>query len=205
MSVAEENGLQLGLHIIGDAAMEQALRVLAEIRGGYVKSMVTHRLIHCQVTKESQIEKMAALGLAAEIQPVFLQTDMHWAVNRLGRKRLQTSYCWRTMDQAGLFMTGGSDSPVEDINPWPGIFTAVTRRDSQGNFAADWNGDESLSLEKALAIYTSAGARLAQWNRLGEIAPGMTADLAVYNTFRDNLADNKPDQVLIEGTTVYQR
>lgn len=205
MKIAEENGIQLGLHIIGDAAMEQALTVLSGVRGGYVKGAIPHRLIHCQVLNLSQLKRMAALGLVAEIQPVFLQTDMHWAGSRLGRERLQTSYCWRTMDRAGLFLTGGSDSPVEDINPWPGVSAAVTRTDKAGNYAGEWEQDEALDLDRALEIYSSAGAKLARWNTLGRIQAGMTADIAVYQRFDPNLAENKPDQVLIEGTIVYQR
>lgn len=204
MVLAEENGIQLAMHAIGDAAMEQAIRILADVRGGYKKGNTMHRIVHCQVTNRSQIERMVALGLAAEIQPVFLQTDMHWAESRLGKSRLQTSYCWRTMDEAGVFLSGGSDSPVEDINPWPGIYAAVTRKDRKGNYAEAWSLDESLTLPRALEIYTAAGAELAGWNT-GCLAPGMAADLAVYSRFNQNLAGNKPDQVLVDGITVFKR
>lgn len=203
MMLAEDNGVQLAMHAIGDAAMEQAIRVLAKIRGGF-SGGIMHRMIHCQVTRIDQIQRMVALGLMAEIQPVFLQTDMHWASSRLGKERLQTSYCWRTMDQSGLFLSGGSDSPVEDINPWPGVYTAVTRKDRSGNYAGEWEQDESLSLERALEIYTAAGAKLANWNT-GFLREGKAADIAVYNCFDQGLAANKPDQVLIEGTTVFMR
>lgn len=205
ISVAEANGIQMAMHAIGDAAMEQAIRVLAEVRGGYTQGQLMHRVIHAQVTNKSQLERMVALGMMAEIQPVFLQTDMHWAASRLGKARLQSSYCWRTMAEAGLFLTGGSDSPVEDINPWPGVYAAVTRRDGNGNYAAQWAEDESLALEKALAIYTSAGAALAGWNALGQLKSGMWADLAVYNSLDENYAANKPDQVIIDGNIVFQR
>ncbi|NLO88092.1 MAG: amidohydrolase [Firmicutes bacterium] len=205
MATAEEKGVQLALHAIGDAAVEQALTLLAEVRGGYRRGRIRHCLIHCQVVSREQLARMAALGFIAEVQPGFLRTDMHWAKSRLGAERLQASYCWRTMADAGVFMTGGSDAPVEDINPWLGIDAAVLRRDGNGTYAGDWRRDESLTLEKALALYTAAGAEAAGWET-GVIAGGKAADLAVYECFSaENLSANSPAQVFVNGIKVYQR
>lgn len=206
VTIAEENRIQLAVHAIGDRATEQFLRVLAQVRGGSNPGPVRHRIVHFQVVNSSQIQRARAMGLAIEIQPVFLRTDMHWAESRLGHERLQTSYCWQTMDRAGLFLSGGSDSPVEDINPWLGVATAVSRRDGSGKFADAWEQDESLALERALELFTAAPAGLAGWNELGRIAQGSIADLAVYSEFdRVNLSLNKPDQVLVQGNIVYRR
>lgn len=206
LSLAEEKGIQMAMHVIGDAALAQAIRVLSQIRGGYRQGKVMHRLVHSQVTNPTQLKQIVGLGMMAEIQPGFLQTDMHWAGTMLGRERLQTSYCWRSMEEAGVFLTGGSDSPVEDMNPWLGIATAVTRKDGSGALAQGWEKDESLSLEKALNIYTAAPAELAGWRNLGRIQSGMAGDLGVYNYFDlENLSETKPNQTLIQGTIVYQR
>lgn len=206
VAIAEEHGIQLAVHAIGDRAVEQFLRVLAQVRGGCKPGPIRHRMVHFQVTNISQIQRAKALGLAIEIQPVFLQTDMHWAESRLGQERLQTSYCCRTMERAGLFLSGGSDSPVEDINPWLGVSAAVTRRDAAGNYAAAWQGNECLELEKALSLFTAAPADLARWKELGRIAPGKIADLAVYSQFDpENLRVTRPNQVLVQGSIVYQR
>lgn len=205
VATAEQRGIQLAVHAIGDRAVEQFLGILEEVRG-LKPGPVRHRIVHFQVTNISQINRAKGLDLAVEIQPAFLQTDMHWAECRLGRKRLQTSYCWQTMEKAGLYLSGGSDCPVEDINPWRGVAAAVTRQDGRGNFAASWQRDESLGLERALSLFTSAGAWLAGWQQLGSIRPGKIADLALYSQFDpDNLWDTRPDQVLIQGNTVYQR
>lgn len=206
VTIAEEHGIQLAVHAIGDRAAEQFLRVLAQVRGGCKPGPVRHRIVHFQVTNINQIQRAKALALAIEIQPAFLQTDMHWAESRLGKERLQTSYCWRTMERAGLFLSGGSDSPVEDINPWLGVAASVTRRDQAGTYAAAWQGDESLKLERALSLFTAAPAELAGWKDLGSIAPGRFADLAVYSQFElENLRINRPDQVIVQGDIVYER
>lgn len=205
-ALAEEKGIQIAMHTIGDAALDQAIRILKEVRGDYMPGRIMHRVIHCQIANKIQLEQMVALGMMAEIQPGFLPTDMHWAEDRLGKERLQNSYCWRSMEQAGIFMTGGSDAPVEDINPWLGIAAAVTRKDQDGVYASAWQRDESLTLEETLRLYTAAAAKLADWQHLGRLQPGMQGDIGVYTRFDgENLADNKPDQVLVDGTIVFQR
>lgn len=204
MAIAEANGTQLAAHVIGDGASEQFLRVLAKVRGGYKPGPVSHRLVHFQITNNSQIQRAKSLGLVIEIQPVFLPTDSQFALERVGRHRLQTSYCWRTLDGAGLFLTGGSDAPVEDPNPWPGVAAATAPRGPEQY--SDWEQDESLGLERALSLFTSASAELAGWRDSGTLRPGSRADLAIYPQFdRENVAVTKPDRVLIQGTTVYQR
>lgn len=205
VTIAEESGIQLAVHAIGDRAAEQFLRILREVRGAK-PGRVRHRIVHFQVTNIDQINRAKALDLAIDIQPGFLPTDMQWAESRLGRKRLQTSYCWRTMDKAGLYLSGGSDAPVEDINPWRGVAVAVTRQDGRGNFAAAWQKDESLTLTRSLSLFTAAAAGVAGWQQLGTIGPGNLADLGLYSQFDpDNLWETRPDQVLIQGNTVYQR
>lgn len=205
-TLAEENGVQIAMHAIGDAALDQAIRVLKKVRGEERPGQIMHRIIHCQIANKTQLKQIVALGMMAEIQPGFLPTDMHWAEDRLGKERLQNSYCWRSMEQAGIFMTGGSDAPVEDMNPWLGIAAAVTRKDRDNIYASAWQRDESLTLSETLALYTSAAAKLAGWQHVGRLQPGMWGDIGVYNRFdEENLAGNKPDQVLVDGTIVYQR
>jgi predicted amidohydrolase YtcJ len=108
------------------------------------------------------------------------------------------------MAEAGIFLTGGSDAPVEDLNPWLGIAAAVTRRDRDGVLAPGWQRDEYLGLEEALSLYTSAPAELAGW-QTGRLIPGCAGDVAVYAEFdREDLAGNKPEKTIINGTIVYQ-
>ncbi|MTI95163.1 MAG: amidohydrolase [Firmicutes bacterium] len=205
VAFAEQHSVTLALHAIGDRAIEQALNAIAAVRGADSPGPVKHRLIHCQVTNTRQIKRMRNLGIIIEIQPGFLQTDMDWVWSRVGTDRLQTSYCWRSLAQSGLVLTGGSDAPVEDLNPWHGIATAVTRTNQAGEPARGWNRPEALDLPQALTAYTAASA-LLMGSDFGSVAAGKWADLAVYNDFDcDKLAANRPNRVIIAGQTVYQR
>ncbi len=205
--LAEQEGIQLALHAIGDAAVEQALDVLGSVgrQDDNTPRRLPHRLIHCQVMAPGQVERMAEQGLVGEFQPVFLQTDKDWVASRLGHERLQFSYCWRDMWNQGVVLTGGSDAPVEDMNPWWGIHTAVTRCDNENNPAVGWDRDQSLMLEQALQAFTANSARLTGWNT-GQVRQGFRADLAYYESFsRTQLWENSPSALYIDGDLVWKK
>ena len=90
------------------------------------------RIIHAQMANPELIERMAKLPVVLDIQPSFFLTDLHWIKDRVGEKRANMSYTWKTYQEAGLMMTGGSDCPVEMFSPWNGIYSLVARKDLDG-------------------------------------------------------------------------
>jgi hypothetical protein len=80
----------------------------------------------------------------------------------------------------GLVLAGGSDAPVESIAVLPGLYAAVTRQDAKGWPAGGWHPEERMSIEEALALFTS-GAAYAAFEEAdrGRIAPGLRADFTV--------------------------
>lgn len=75
---------------------------------------------------------MKQLPLVLDIQPIFLCTDLHWIGERIGTEREKGTYAWKTLQDAGMIITGGSDCPVETYDPIKGIYAAVTRKDFDG-------------------------------------------------------------------------
>ncbi len=69
-------------------------------------------------------DRMAALGVTASVQPAFLASEVEWLPKRLG-PRVDRTYSFRAMAEAGVPMVGGSDCPVEAPNPWEGIAAAA--------------------------------------------------------------------------------
>ncbi|MDP3058214.1 MAG: amidohydrolase family protein, partial [bacterium] len=140
-------GLQVAIHAIGDYTVGQCLTAIELAQGGDISRR--HRIIHCQVLRADLIDRMSRAGIIAEIQPVFLITDHHWTESRLGLERLSFAYCWKTLIERGVKCAGGSDSPVEDINPLLGIHAAVNRTDLQGAPAGGWLPTQRLSIPEA--------------------------------------------------------
>ncbi len=86
------------------------------------------------------------------------------------------------MAEFGIPMGGGSDSPVETLDPLWGIYCAVTRQDAQGWPEGGWNPQERLTVDQAVYLYTRGGAYQSfEENIKGMIAPGYLADLAVLS------------------------
>ena len=60
---------------------------------------------------------------------------------------------WKTMLDVGMTIGGGSDSPVETLNPLWGIYCAVTRKDEHKP-EGGWHPTERLSVYEAVSLYT---------------------------------------------------
>ena len=60
------------------------------------------------------------------------------------------------------------------MNPFYGLYAALTRQDEQGNPPGGWHPEQRLTLEEALRAYT-AGSAFAAFadDRLGILKPGM--------------------------------
>src|SRR5262249_43543207 len=129
------------------------------------------------------IPRMVEAHAIASMQPTHATSDMPWAEARVGHERIKGAYAWRTMLDKGVPVAGGSDFPVEEVNPLLGIYAAVTRQDGTGKPAGGWYPDQRMSLDEAIAAFTR-GAAYAQFaeERRGVIAVGRAADLTVFDS-----------------------
>jgi predicted amidohydrolase YtcJ len=108
-------------------------------------------------------------------------------------------------------MALGSDFPVEIVNPFWGLYAAITRQDAKGMPAGGWHPEQRLSLEEALRGFT-AGAAYAAFadERLGVLKPGLRADLTVVDRdlFKVSPADlllAKVTLTIVDGAVVFER
>ncbi len=179
---AHRLGNQVGCHAIGDGAAALFLDAVAESQRRHPRPDARHRMIHCQILSEPLMVRMAALGVVGDIQPVFLRSDGHWFVDRVGPERAATSYSWRSMQQHGIALCGGSDCPIEPLNPWYGVHLAVHRQDLTGFPPGGWQPAQRLTVAEAMRLYTAGPAYAAFEEAFrGRLVPGMAADLAVLD------------------------
>jgi hypothetical protein len=90
------------------------------------------RIEHAQVIRKEDVRRFAELGIIASMQPSQASDDMRWADARLGAVRVDGAYAWRWFQGAQVPLAFGSDFPVEIVNPFWGIYAAITRADAQG-------------------------------------------------------------------------
>ncbi|WP_295848013.1 amidohydrolase [Tardiphaga sp.] len=173
-------GYQLAIHAIGDAAIEQVLSGIE--RAGTPDNPVLgrrHRIEHCGFLSDSQIARMAAIGIDPVPQPVFMYEFGELYVTNVGQARTDVAYPMRKWVDAGLHPAASSDAPVSTTDPFKNLFTMTTR---MSNRHAVLGEGERLSMEEAVHAYTYFGAytQFAE-ARVGRLVPGQLADIAVFS------------------------
>ena len=90
------------------------------------------------------------------MQPSHLLTDMKWATDRLGPERIKYAYAWKSFLDHHVVLAFGTDYPVELINPFRGLYSAITRQNEAGT--QTFQPQEKISLNEAIYAYTQASA-----------------------------------------------
>jgi predicted amidohydrolase YtcJ len=189
-------GLQASIHAIGDAAIDSALVALTRAVEAHPRGAVRHRIEHCGLPLPALHSRLAAIGVVAVIQPPFLHFHGDLYVRNLGQERSRWLYPAKTL--LGLCMVAGSsDGPVvPDCSPLFGIRVAMTRRSSSQQVIG---GEEALSFEAALRLYTTGAATAAAEElQKGSLSPGKLADLVVLGADPAQVRPEEVDQVPIE-------
>ena len=171
---AQERGMQVGVHAIGDAAIEQAIaswEKVAEKVGRDAVRRLGHRIEHFECSTDDHLIRAAALGLRASVQPAF---DAFWGgesglyAERIGWERARLMNRFASMVNAGLLAGAGSDSTVTPMDPM--LSLAALR-----NHHVE---DERLGRVEALRLVTTGARALATGPSLaGTLEPGAPADL----------------------------
>jgi predicted amidohydrolase YtcJ len=225
-------GFQLGFHAIGDRANEIALNAFAAAeqvahpanQAGPPRrpdsAIVTEdspspvdparlrfRIEHAQVLLPADFNRFASEGVIASMQPSHLLTDMNWAADRLGSDRAKYAYAWKTFLDHNVTLAFGTDYPVEPINPFRGLYAAVTRQNEAGT--KTYQPQEKITIQEAIYAYTQASA-FAEFreHQKGRLEPGFLADFIVLDhdpttATPQELLHTKVLRTVVNGETVY--
>ena len=175
---AHQQGMQVAVHCIGDGCLDLVLNSLEKALTEFPREDHRHGIVHCQITRPDQLERIAKLKLHVYAQSIFLDYDLHIVEDRVGKALAQSSYSWKTVMDQGVCVSNGSDCPVELPNVMGGIQCAVTRCDLKG--AGPYLPAEAFTVQQALDSFTKAGARASFEEAVkGQIRPGMLADFVV--------------------------
>jgi predicted amidohydrolase YtcJ len=202
---ADSVGLWPQVHAIGDEAIDTLLTIYGQAMARNGERERRFRIIHSQVLRDSSVaRRYKQLGVIAEVQPYHAIDDMRWMEERIGA-RSRWAYAFRTLHDAGVMLTFGSDWPGTNAawytaDPMKVIYAAVTRRTLDGKPEGGWFPQERVDLETALRAYTANNAYAAgEEATKGTIAVGKLADLTVLSR---NLFEIRPEQIK-DVTAVY--
>lgn len=178
VSYAHSQGMQLAIHAIGDACLDQVLNAIEKAVAAYPRDDHRHGVVHCQISRADQLERISGLGMRVYAQSIFLDYDNHIVEKRVGRELAATSYHWKTLMKKGISVSNGSDCPVELPNVMAGMECAVTRTALDGT--GPYLPEEAFSVREALDSFTIRGAEASfEEAYKGRIAPGYLADFTV--------------------------
>ena len=174
---AHGEGLQIAVHCESEGSIEQVLRAMEKALEKLPRKDHRHRIEHLELPTFNQIRRMAKAGIMASMQPAFIpafigEKDMASYEALLGKTRLQRVHPYRTILDAGIPVSGGSDSPVTPYDPLKGIQAAVLHP----------NPLQRITVFEAMQMFTSTAAFSAfEENEKGTLETGKYADLVVLN------------------------
>lgn len=188
---AHRKGYQLACHAIGDAAIGQLITAYEKALAAHPDPDRRHRIEHCGFSTPQQHERMRKAGIYPCPQQVFIYDFGDAYISVLGEERALSSYPLKTWKDLGFKPATGSDSPVSHPNPYPNIYSMLTRKTGKGTVM---DARERVTIEEALQVYTEYGAFSQKLENVkGRLIPGQAADIAVFSR---NMLTARPEDIL---------
>lgn len=179
--LAAANGVQLGVHAIGDRANREVLDIYdATFKANPSVTDWRWRIEHAQHLAASDIPRFGQLRVIASMQGIHATSDAPYVRARLGEERVaEGGYVWQKLMKSGAIVSNGTDVPVERIDPMPNLHATITRRLKDGT---QFFPDERMTRQEALKSYTWNAAYAAKEETLkGSLAVGKLADITVLS------------------------
>ncbi|TYR82147.1 amidohydrolase [Priestia megaterium] len=197
----------VAIHAIGDLALEY---VVDSIEQYPPADGQRDRIIHAQILRADLIERIKKLPAVLDIQPRFLASDFPWVIDRIGEENLDYCYAWKTLLKEGVMCAGGSDAPIEPVDPLLGIHAAVSRKTASAA-ETQYIANEKLTVFEAIQLFTLGSAQAVKQEHIkGVIQKNYIADFTVFekDLFKVNVDDIPSIDVLftvIDGEIVYTK
>jgi len=208
--IAIKHGFQVNTHAIGDRANREVLDIYERtFKANPGKTDLRWRDEHAQHISPSDIARFKQLGVIASMQGIHTISDGPWVDKRLGAERTRlTSYPWRSLWDAGVVVTNGTDVPVEKIDPIPSFWGSVARKTADGTVFLP---EQRVTREEGLRAYTINNAFAAfEEKEKGSITVGKLADLVVLTKNimtvpEDEIPTARVAMTILGGKVVYER
>lgn len=179
-TLAKANNLQLCTHAIGDSANRTILKLYSQILPK--NNLKRWRIEHAQVVNYNDYMYYSDYSIIPSVQPTHAISDMPWVEKRIGTERLHSAYAYKSLLNVSGTIALGTDFPVEAINPLATFYTAVARKDKEGNPEMGFLKENALSRFEALKGMTIwAAYSVFQEKKKGSLQIGKQADIIILD------------------------
>ena len=207
---ANELGITIHIHTIGDGAVKMALDAFEKANSG---AKYRNAITHMQLVQPADFDRIAKLGVVAVANPFWFAKELSeyekLTVPFLGKERAENQYPMKSLFDRGIVVTQATDYPVTvDINPLLGIQRGIIRQ-VPGEPETLLNPKECVTFEQMMQAATiNAAYELKCEDILGSITVGKNADLVVLDSdittcAPENITDAKVLRTMIGGEWVY--
>ena len=182
VATADQRGLQVMIHAIGDEANKIILDLFQQVADQNGARDRRFRIEHAQHLRPTEIPRFGKQQVIASMQPYHCADDGRWCYKRIGPERAKGTYAFRTLLDTGAVLAFGSDWTVAPLNPMEGLKAAVTRQTLDGKNPNGWIPEQKISLAEAIRAYT-VGSAYAEFQEKvkGSLTPGKLADLVLLD------------------------
>ena len=197
-------GFQPVIHAMGDKAVDAALKVIEQSSKRQLGKAVRFRIEQAAVLNKELIEHLRTQKVIVSVQPRVIASEFSvWsATEHLGVERARWLYPLKTLLEEGVRVVGGSDCPMEPLNPLLGMQEAMMREEFS---------EQRISVEEALRMYTvDAAYSSGEENVKGSIGEGKLADLTILTCDplmiqQKKIKDINIEMAIIDGRVVYSK
>ena len=193
-------GIPVAIHSIGDAAVKASIDAFESAQNNPVP--YPNRVEHVEMVHFEDILRFKALGVAASMQPNHATNSIAYVPKRVGTKREQRAYVWKSMLDANVPLVYGADYPTSPLSPLTQMADAMFRISPFGlNDGKPWHPEQAVEFEDALLAYTQAGANLTPWkDSIGSISKGKWADFVILDNVVPSPMDESFRKITVDKT-----
>lgn len=201
---ANDAGLQVAIHAIGDLAIRNAVDTIEEV----VDAALRPRIEHIELSSAADAARLGKLGITASVQPVHSDPAVLRAWPRLlGEHRCERAFAYREFADGGAPLAIGSDAPTAPHSLPANCYVATNRRSArEPALETVVNGHFALGLCESV-VAGSAGSAYSCFmdGTTGKIEKGLKADLAVVDMQwdKETLLEARVCQTWFAGRKVF--
>jgi predicted amidohydrolase YtcJ len=199
-------GIQVNCHANGDVAIDEYLTAFERAHKLFPRADVRPKITHCTLVNDDLVRRIKAAGAV----PALFSTYAYYNTDKFpfyGEEFMKHAMAYRTLLDAGVACTAGSDFNPGPFAPLMGIQGMVTRT---GWDNTTWGANQRITVDEALKVNTLNGAYASHEEHIkGSISIGKLADFVVladdpHTVDPSKIKDIHVVQTVVGGTTVYQ-